>query len=413
MRLAWPPSRYWAAIVSILVAGEVVPSPEVDTKLQDFPAGYWQRPLAPQGPAPAGLSPLEASLDPESCRACHPEQFAAWSGSRHAQAMGAGVMGQLLDISKEERQACLDCHAPLAEQAESLETGIRHGTPQASSASLHGSGVSCAVCHLRHYQWHGPPRRADLPPPGLGQPLPHGGWHSQPAFENSVFCAACHQFPPQGNAVNGKLLEDTYREWQASPQAREGKHCQTCHMPGRRHEFRGIHDPDMTSAAVKIEIAGPRLEAGGLQASLTLTNTGAAHRLPTYATPRLILAVFQIGAEGKPLDGSLVETVIGWSVSLDLTQEWADTRLAPEQTAVLRYQRPLLADATQVAFQVRVEPEHFYTRFYQALLEQRLTDKGEGLIRQALEASLATRYLLFQERRGWPPGFSNTRPNVR
>lgn len=397
----------------MLIAGVGMTTPDVDPTHQDFLADYWQRPLAPQGPAPEGLSPLESSLDPQSCQACHPEQFAAWSGSRHAQAMGAGVIGQLLDMTPEERQACLDCHAPLAEQAETLETGMRHGTRRESSASIHSSGVNCAACHLRHYQWHGPPRRADLPPLSPGAPLPHGGWQSHPAFENSLFCAACHQFPPEGNAVNGKLLENTYREWLVSPQAKEGKHCQSCHLPGRRHEFRGIHDPAMLSAGVKIEITGPTLEKGGLGAALALTNSGTAHLLPTYATPRLILAVFQTGVEGEPLQGSQLEAVIGWSLSLDLAQEWADTRLAPGQTAVLEYDLPRQAGASQLVFQLRVEPEAFYSRFYRAVLEQGLSDKGQAWIHQALEDSLATRYLLFQERRGWPSEFENTAPKVR
>src|SRR3972149_4806383 len=72
--------------------------------------------------------------------------------------------------------------------------------------------------------------------------LPHNGAPRTPAFLRAEFCRDCHQFPPDGFALNGKLLENTYAEWKASPFARAGVQCQDCHMPDRRHLWRGIHD---------------------------------------------------------------------------------------------------------------------------------------------------------------------------
>ena len=314
--------------------------------------------------------------------------------------MGAGVLGQLLDKSQPERQDCLDCHAPLAEQAESLDHAIREKL--SPTTPLHLQGVTCSVCHLRQYRWHGPPRRTDLPPGNNTPPaLPHGGWLAHEAFADSRFCAACHQFPADGNAVNGKLLENTYFEWQTSPQARDGKTCQTCHMPDRRHLFRGIHDRDTVAAGVSIETGGPAQVGNEIAARLALTNTSVGHRLPTYLTPRLILAAYQACADGTRVEGSLRQVVIGWSASLDLTQEYADTRLAPLETAVLHYRAPLDRAAAQLVFEVLVEPEAFYTRFYEALLEGRLTDRGSALIRQALAASRASAYRLYQSTHAW------------
>jgi len=43
-----------------------------------------------------------------------------------------------------------------------------------------------------------------------------------PAFLSSEFCQSCHQFAPDGLALNGKLLENTYAEWKASRFAPEG-----------------------------------------------------------------------------------------------------------------------------------------------------------------------------------------------
>ena len=44
---------------------------------------------------------------------------------------------------------------------------------------------------------------------------------------------------------------------------------------------------------------------------------------------------------------------------------------------------------------LRVEPDAFYTSFYRALLEVGGTIRGEELIQQALEESLASRFTIF------------------
>jgi len=78
--------------------------------------------------------------------------------------------------------------------------------------------------------------------------LPHNGATYTGAYERAEFCAACHQFGPRGPSLNGKPLENTYEEWRTSPAARRGLACQSCHMPDRRHRWRGIHDPEMVKS---------------------------------------------------------------------------------------------------------------------------------------------------------------------
>jgi hypothetical protein len=305
--------------------------------------------------------------------------------------MGVGVIGQLLEMTTEERQNCLNCHAPLAEQAASFRTASPPLTP---SQSLHEQGVICSACHVRHYQWFGPPRRADLPPLNAQQPLPHQGWQSHPAFTDSRFCATCHQFPEDGYALNGKLLENTYNEWQASPQAQLGQTCQSCHTPNRQHLWRGIHDATMVLAGVTIQNSPVSIREETVSATLSLKNTNVGHWLPTYVTPRIILEGYQETATGKRLEESVQQKIIAWSVSLDLTTEEFDTRLAPQQTAVLEYRSPLAPQATTLVLQIIVEPEAFYTRFYQSLLANQLTNRGRELIQQAVVESQATRLVL-------------------
>lgn len=203
---------------------------------------YWARPLPAQGRAPKNFSPLEASLMPTDCGSCHSEQFRDWQTSLHAQAMGPGLMGQLVDMdpaARDDHQACIRCHAPLAEQADALVSELgtaEHPTADASTAalrvtSLHRQGVVCAACHVRAHQRSGPPRRdGSAPDAAQNATLPHAGFVAAEAFENSRFCSACHQFQPDEYALNDKLLENTYQEWTNSRHAREGRTCQSCHI---------------------------------------------------------------------------------------------------------------------------------------------------------------------------------------
>jgi cytochrome c551/c552 len=360
---------------------------------------YWQRPLAHQGAAPPSFTPLEAALDPASCGTCHVQQFRDWSGARHAKAMGPGVMGQLMNMApqaREEQQGCIRCHAPLAEQADSLVASLTR--PDARrGAALHEQGLVCAACHVRGYRRFGPARR-DGSAPKADEQLPHGGWQVSAAFADSRFCAACHQFPADGYALNGKLLENTYEEWKASPYAGEGKQCQSCHMPDRRHLWRGIHDPDMVRAGVTIDVVPPRIEAGAVRAALTVRNTGTGHDFPTYVTPKVVVEMFQEDSAGRAVAGTRREYVIARQVPLDLSREIADTRLAAGAQAVLDYAVPRQRRAVNLVYRVRVKPDAFYTGLYRSLIAEG-AGKGEAMIRQALADSLASHYTLFEERR--------------
>ncbi|MEZ5614818.1 MAG: multiheme c-type cytochrome [Rhodocyclaceae bacterium] len=359
-----------------------------------FLARHWQRPLAAQGAAPAHFGPQEAALDPAACGACHVRQYEDWRTTWHARAMGPGVLGQLVDMAPEardEHQDCIRCHAPLAEQADALVAAIAGKV----KTGLHAEGLVCAACHVREHQRFGPPRR-DGSVAKPEEKLPHDGWQASAAFADSRFCAACHQFEADGFALNGKLLENTYAEWQASPAAREGRTCQSCHMPDRRHLWRGVHDADMVKSGVAIEYEAPRLESGAVLARLTLANSGTGHHFPTYVTPRVVVELFQAGADGRELPGTRQEHVIARQVALDLSREIADTRIAPGAEARVDYRRPLHPRAVRLDTRVRVEPDAFYTDFYRALLASG-AGRGEAMIRRALDDSLASHFVIHEQ----------------
>lgn len=381
-----------------------------DDEVQQFLDWYWQRPLPAQGSSSYQIGELpEPPLAVKTCGQCHPSQFGNWQKSRHARSMGPGILGQLVDTPAAEIQFCLDCHAPLKEQALSLDqyiikdsAGTLLSKPNRSKKSLYEDGVMCSVCHVRGYQWFGPTRASGTPSPGPMEALPHEGWKPQSAFEDSRFCAACHQFPKDGYALKGKLLENTYEEWKASPQAQQGLTCQGCHMEDRRHLWRGIHDSETVRSGVDICTGPVTVTAGSVRIDLSLTNTKTGHSFPTYLTPKVTLQVHQENAEGHGIPNTLQQYVIAREVSLDLSEEMSDTRLSPGQIAILKYEKSLSPDAIALVANVEVEPDAFYSRFYQALLETGLSEKSGRLIQQALAESMSSSFSIYLMRHRIP-----------
>jgi len=374
--------------------------------IEQFLAAHWARPLASQGTPPVRFSALEARLDPGACGACHVSQFADWGRSLHSRAMGPGVLGQLIDMpahATEEHQDCLRCHAPLKEQADALVVAMTSEAAAGSrptgntAAQLHEQGVTCAACHVRLYRRYGPARK-DGSVPGPDARLPHDGWTSHVAFDDSRFCVTCHQFAADGFALNGKLLENTYEEWKASRYAREGRSCQSCHMPERRHLWRGIHDPDMVKGGVSIDASAVRSDSGIVSTTLRIANTGTGHYFPTYVTPQVVAEAYQEDARARPLSGTRREYIIARQVALDLSGEISDTRIPPGEKATFRYEARLHPDAQAIVLRVRVQPDAFYTALYRSLLETGGSDKGRRQIEEALEQSLKSQYTLYAQR---------------
>ena len=390
---AWPA---WALLVAGCAAGALGARGE---SVESFVARHWRTPLRPQGPAPARFTPLEASLAPEACGTCHPAQLADWRTSIHAAAMGPGVAGQLAELRVRDPATalgCQNCHAPLAEQMP-LVPGTLADNP-AFDAALRTRGIPCAACHVRGHERFGPPRRdGSLASAAPRASLPHEGVTRTPAYLASSFCRGCHQFGPDGYALNGKPLEDTYEEWKASRFAAAGVQCQDCHMPDRRHLWRGIHDADMVRGGLTITLDDAPRVPGGVAARLVIENSGVGHRFPTYVTPLVLLRAELVDAAGHALAGTRVERRIGREVTLDLEREVSDTRLAPGERAELVYARALEAGAVAARFSVVVYPDAFYTAFFEALLRQG-AGRGEDDVRRALGETRRSAFTVFEAR---------------
>lgn len=367
---------------------------------QAFLDRHWRRPIPPQGVAPTRFAPIEKSLAPVSCGTCHPAQLADWKTSLHARSMGPGVAGQLVTMWRDDPESarlCLSCHAPLAEQQPYTDRGTAN---PGFDAGLQHAGLACATCHVRRHERFGPPRRdGSTAPSGPRDALPHNGVTRTPAFRQSAFCASCHQFTADGFALNGKLLENTYEEWKRSPAARDGRQCQDCHMPDRRHLWRGIHDPEMVKSGVEISVttARPRYRTGDeLTALIVVKSVAVGHYFPTYVTPRVVVRAGLVDAKGGPVAGTAQEYVIAREVALDLSREISDTRIPPGERASFSYRRRLAGQGLTLRVTVTVYPDHFYTGFFKSLLASG-AGAGAPQIREALEMTRRSPFDIFSK----------------
>ncbi len=226
------------------------------------------------GPRPRGV----AGLDAAACVPCHAEIVAEWSSSLHARAWSDPVFQSAYRV--EPMAFCRNCHAPLNDHRDPSPTSV---------AAL--EGVSCSFCHVRAGHvlgTHGDPDRR-APHPTL----------AVRSLSESPFCGGCHQFNFPGEGARGSRrevfatdepMQDTLHEWEDSQSAREGVHCQGCHMPlgrtregrsYRRHTFPGSRDAELLRSAVDV--------------SVTATREGEMVRIRTIVTPRALGHSFPTG----------------------------------------------------------------------------------------------------------------------
>jgi len=147
---------------------------------------------------------------------------------------------------------CMTCHAPMARTQAAADGTNELAFADALNSPLAEEGVGCTLCHqiedknlgspasfTGHYEIgtnrliFGPYQEVfTMPMQHHVDYTPVHGAHVQ----DSKLCATCHTlFTPILDA-NGKVLgefpeQTPYLEWQNSAYARQGRHCQDCHMP--------------------------------------------------------------------------------------------------------------------------------------------------------------------------------------
>lgn len=360
---------------------------------------HWQTPIPVQGEAPKTNHPLAQGVRATDCKNCHVDKYNEWSASLHGETMGPGVVGQYPHFDGEEKSTCNRCHAPMTEQWSEVKNKDYQWVQNAAfNKPLHEEGLTCAACHLRSHQRQGPPLR-----PGkesLSAAL-HGEPFRTPFFESSEFCKKCHQHTDSESAKpGGKVVENTYVEWLQSPAYDEGKTCQSCHMPDRKHTWKGIHDKEMTASGVTItHTMSTQIPQVGedFEATLTLKNTGVGHMFPTYTTPAVFLKGSFLDAEGRAIPNYYEEKVIQRSLDMSI-QPWGehfDTRVAPNESIELEFERTVPSEAKSFQLWVWVEPDEFYEGFYRTTLANSPNHEGRAQLEAALQTTLDRQYSLF------------------
>jgi mono/diheme cytochrome c family protein len=256
---------------------------------------------------------------------------------------------------------------------------------------LAAAGNSCGGCHVRGDHRFGPPERGSSVTGPSAETAPHGGFVRTTYFEQSEFCSSCHQFAAD-SAVNGKPLENTFVEWQNSPQAAAGTTCQSCHMPNRQHLWRGIHDPDMVASGLT-----PHVTADAERVRFEIGNTGIGHAFPTYTTPKVTMHAVALDANGAPL----LETSRSHQIAREVRNrndrwiELSDTRLLPGQSAALEIP---WGDSTRVKVWLEIAPDNYYeTEVYPALVQALQSNPGaQQLILKASANAAASHFRLFE-----------------
>ncbi|MFQ5683277.1 MAG: ammonia-forming cytochrome c nitrite reductase subunit c552 [Candidatus Binatia bacterium] len=391
----------------------VIPSSLLNADLEDFFRGYWQTPIPLQGVPPSAFTEKEASISPEACGSCHTKQYADWKKSLHSKAMGPGPWGQIIDLTQNsagDAVLCMTCHAPLSEQmpflVEKTNSGrVSYVANPYYDPQLQVRGIVCAACHVRQHQRFGPPKAekalATHYPAGMPK---HGGVQRTPFFEKAEFCKGCHQFDPENTVlINGKPIQDTYREWKQSTWGQGGAACQDCHMPDRRHLWKGIHDAEWVRNGVRIDTRLKRhgLDPGrSLELQVEVLNSAVGHKFPTYLTPKVFVRASLLDGMGRTISGTKKEGIIGWDARFEggRWKEYFDTRIAPGAKSKHIFHWTPSSQAKKIRAWVEVYPDHFYHfYFYPVYLRgEGLSKKGRQLEQKALEASGRSSYILFE-----------------
>jgi len=283
------------AVVSAIAAAVVAaaPAPAASpTGLLD-PATVAARLGFSAGERPLALrAPDGGSLSARSCGSCHTEVYADWQTTRHRAAWDNAVF--LDGLAREPLARCVHCHAPLVEQKR--EAGPLRGRtfPPSSSSSLLHEGVTCAVCHVRGG------RVLTTRPVQPDAATPMHDIVVEPALKDPAFCASCHQF---GFTGSDALMQGTWSEWRAFADAGGQGTCQSCHMPGGRHLFRGAWDHELLRQSLVVDV-----DRGPDGVALVLHSRGVGHHFPTGDLFRhLTVEVSDVVRAGVDDDGAFVD----------------------------------------------------------------------------------------------------------
>jgi len=339
--------------------------------------------------APVVLGKLGA----EECAVCHQDFYKEWQTTIHSQAWTDPYFQTDWQFDGSQH-SCRLCHTPLDRQQPQKVLAYRdtnkwdpvlEDNPNFDSKLQH-QGVTCAACHYRDGKIVGVLGDTNAP-------------HAVEKLEDpNQICIRCHivegerwdtffRFPPCGTVAEiestlvaekqklnraAKLLAEknvlpddsktTGKSGEVSAVDTRSLACVECHMPllkrplveggkvrdTRQHLWRGGHDPQMVKKALTIDFVEEKTFAENRKFKLTVSNTGAAHYVPT-GTPDRHLSVHLrlLDERGHVLDEqnhTIKRTVMWRPFIVDL---W-DTRLPRWQPRQYDLQVPENSEAVKV-----------------------------------------------------------------
>ncbi len=363
------------------------------------------------------IPPPLTDLSAAACGVCHRAIYREWTTSMHSRAWTDPYFRIDRRLEGDE-QICLNCHTPLDRQQKFRVLGFHDAdkfdpilapNPDFSS-KLRRQGVTCAACHVRHGIIYGPFSQKAL----HDAPHPTGQWkndneacarcHIAPDKSWGVFL----NIPPCGTVteirlaqkeaarskINGRprlkipppIPRTGARAWvpktvspssdgslksylaRPVPPGIATANCVECHMPqvqrplmtgypsraGRHHFWRGGHDPQMVRQALSIRFRAEKPRHGSEPYTLTITNTGAGHYVPTGVPDRFISVDLRLlGSGGHTLKHEhyqLTRSILWRPVVI----QFQDTRLRPMIPQHFVIKADLRAHPTAVAVEAVV-----------------------------------------------------------
>jgi hypothetical protein len=211
-------------------------------------------------------------LDNHSCNECHEKIYEEFQSSYHSKGYFNDTLHRkIADKVSKKKYDCATCHMPMADNIKELISG--EARPDKSNKT-HTDAVSCYFCHTiayvkksHRFNINIKSKQADGYKPTLYGRLENpdkSDKHSSvknPVYGKKV-CIGCHSH---------KLNENNLTIFKAMSDDQDSLSCIKCHMPeveggaekmdkrarGRHssHKFLGIHDKDMRSKSMDINIS--------------------------------------------------------------------------------------------------------------------------------------------------------------
>ena len=220
--MGWTSRQVKTLTVSLAILGVVV---GVGWVQGTFAAKDDEGPMTPERVFPTS----------SKCKKCHLRANEEYEESTIARAIVSPTFRAMLEdyVSKgKDKRYCLNCHAPQSLVFPDLVDSM---VKQIISGDLTFEGVGCIQCHLiktvdpnvkGHPSIKLEPGRTVFG--GYKDFLESKAHDSQylDIFKKSDLCLACHTVAPPGVPT-----AEAVGNWRGSKAAKEGKNCQTCHMP--------------------------------------------------------------------------------------------------------------------------------------------------------------------------------------